>query len=143
MTQELIDALDKNGKRTGERKTRDELVNDGDWRNVIHIWIVNPTGQLLVQKRSPNHRAWNNKWDVSVGGTVAAGDTPEETAPRELKEELGVEAKGPEFQQLGVWDVSKPIPEQGNKIIHEFSYTYLLLRDVDLDELVLQEEEVI
>jgi isopentenyl-diphosphate delta-isomerase len=139
---ELIDALDEKRRPTGQRKTREELVSDGDWRNVIHILIVNSVNQLLVQQRSPNHKAWNNKWDVSVGGTVSAGDTPEQTAPRELTEELGLEVKVSELKKLGVWDVSKRIPEQDNKIIHEFSHSYLLLRSVQLDELVLQKEEV-
>jgi isopentenyl-diphosphate delta-isomerase len=49
---ELIDVLDRNGQPTGKQKTKLQIFNDGDYRNVVHVWIVNSNGQLLIQQRA-------------------------------------------------------------------------------------------
>jgi len=140
MNIELIDALDKNGNPTGERKTRLQILDEGDWRNVIHVWLVNDQQELLVQQRA-SRGLWDNLWDISVGGGVSSGEKPLQTAVRELNEELGIRIKPADLHPLGVWDTSKSLPER-KVMAHEFSYSYLLHRDVPISSLVLQPEEV-
>lgn len=138
---ELIDALDKDGSPIGERKTRLQILDDGDWRNVVHVWVVNNEAQLLVQQRA--HKGlWDDLWDVSVGGGVSAGEEPIHTAARELDEELGIKVQEQELEVLGRWETTKPLPERG-QTAHEFSHTFLLHRDIPLSALVLQPKEVV
>jgi len=58
----------------------------------VHVFIFNRAGELFLQKRS----RWKDRhallWDSSAAGHVNAGEDYDETAVRELEEELGVTA---------------------------------------------------
>ena len=58
----------------------------------VHLFIFNAAGELFLQKRSRWKDVAPGLWDSSAAGHVAAGDSYEHTAPRELEEELGVSA---------------------------------------------------
>ena len=66
------------------------------WRGLlhraVHIFVFNKRGDLFLQKRSRWKDAHPSRWDSSAAGHLNAGQTYDETAARELKEELGVEA---------------------------------------------------
>jgi len=56
----------------------------------VYILIRNDKDEILIQKRSPTKDLYPNCWDLSVGGHVIYGDSYEQTAVRELEEELGI-----------------------------------------------------
>jgi 16S rRNA (adenine1518-N6/adenine1519-N6)-dimethyltransferase len=58
----------------------------------VHIFIFNAKGELFLQKRSRWKDVHPSCWDSSAAGHVNAGQTYAETAPRELEEEMGVQA---------------------------------------------------
>jgi 16S rRNA (adenine1518-N6/adenine1519-N6)-dimethyltransferase len=58
----------------------------------IHIFVFNRAGEIFMQLRSRWKDRHPSKWDSSAAGHVNAGDDYEETARRELEEELGVTA---------------------------------------------------
>lgn len=58
----------------------------------VHIFVFNKKGDLFLQKRSRWKDANPGRWDSSAAGHVNAGCDYDETAGRELLEELGVEA---------------------------------------------------
>ena len=77
----------------------DQFVSDAPRREVhgnnlrhraVHLFIFNRQGELFLQKRS----RWKDRhpllWDSSAAGHVEAGEEYDETAARELEEELGV-----------------------------------------------------
>ena len=53
--------------------------------------LVDTDGRVLVAQR-PEGKSMAGLWEFP-GGKVEAGETPEETLIRELKEELGIETK--------------------------------------------------
>jgi 16S rRNA (adenine1518-N6/adenine1519-N6)-dimethyltransferase len=59
----------------------------------VEIGIVTPEGRVWLQKRSRAKDAWPGYWDLSSTGHVDAGESYEEAACREVKEELGIEAR--------------------------------------------------
>jgi isopentenyl-diphosphate Delta-isomerase len=138
---ELLESLDEKGRPTGQRKSWLNLINDGDWRNVVHVWIVDSKKLLLIQQRAAKG-AWDGCWDVSLGGSVSAGEKPAQAAIRELKEELGLDINEGELKKLGIWNVRKRLPEH-DKDSREFSHNYLLNKDLQLDDLTLQKSEVV
>lgn len=51
-------------------------------------WIENEQGQVLLQKRSPDQEVWG-----FPGGIMELGESAEEAAIREIKEETGLDVK--------------------------------------------------
>lgn len=85
---EVCSAAD--GTPTGVKKLRKEVHRDGDWHRVVHVWLVNPHGELLIQKRSMKKEAYPGLWDISCAGHVSWGESALDAAEKELSEELGV-----------------------------------------------------
>lgn len=48
-------------------------------------------GNVLLQKRNETQETFPNCWDPTAAGHVDAGETYEQAAIRELKEEVGIE----------------------------------------------------
>jgi 8-oxo-dGTP pyrophosphatase MutT (NUDIX family) len=56
-----------------------------------YILVFNQDGELFVQKRTKTKDVYPGYYDVAAGGVVLSGESYEESAKRELAEELGVE----------------------------------------------------
>jgi 16S rRNA (adenine1518-N6/adenine1519-N6)-dimethyltransferase len=72
--------------------SRHEAHTQGLLHRAVHIFVFNERGELFLQRRSRWKDMHPLRWDSSAAGHVNAGNTYEETAPRELEEELGVSA---------------------------------------------------
>ena len=83
---ELVDVLDNRNEYTGSIKGRKEL-SEGEFRNLVHIWIINSKGEFLLQKRSNLKKHFPNKWSVTRGCTLSK-ESLVETCRRECKEEF-------------------------------------------------------
>lgn len=70
---------------------RSEVHGDNLRHRSVHILIFDPDGRVYLQKRSRWKDRHPLKWDSSVGGHVSAGEGYDETAERELGEELGIQ----------------------------------------------------
>lgn len=97
---ESVDILDSHGQPTGQVKTRAAAHRDGDWHAIAHVWVMNRAGDVLLQHRGPDVEFAPNLWDVSVGGHVGAGETPEQGARRELQEEISLPAQSKDLRLL-------------------------------------------
>lgn len=86
---ELWDIYDKRRKKTGKTIPRGRNFGQGDYHLVVHIWLQNSRGELLIQKRQEN-LAWKPGIWATTGGSAIIGEDPYEAALRELSEELGV-----------------------------------------------------
>ncbi len=61
--------------------------------------VIVSQGRVLLARRGPGGPA-AGKWEFP-GGTIEAGETPEECLARELREELGIEARVGELIAAG------------------------------------------
>ena len=75
-------------------KARGDVHHDGDWHRSVHVWFVDSAGDLLLQRRSGGKDTHPGMLDVSCAGHVDAGDGVDETAEREVAEELSVDLGG-------------------------------------------------
>ena len=94
--EEYLDIVDGEGEPTGRTKARSLVHRDGDLHRTSHVWIARRKGgrlQLLLQKRSRNKDSHPGCYDISSAGHIPAGSDFEDSALRELKEELGVDAE--------------------------------------------------
>ncbi|MCI9234286.1 MAG: NUDIX domain-containing protein [Bacilli bacterium] len=132
---EYFDVLDENGNKTGKVKTKENIIKDRDFYRIVNLWIINPnTKQILIQKRSNNKDVSPNKWDLTSGGHVEAGETSLEAIIRETKEELGIDISNDKI--LKVFEVKY------DKMKRNFVDVYLLEKDVSIKDIKLQYDEV-
>ncbi|MBI4018296.1 MAG: NUDIX domain-containing protein [Candidatus Aenigmarchaeota archaeon] len=88
---EYFDVVDERDNVVG-KATREQCHSDNKLiHRDIHIIIVSARGKILLEKRTMSRDLYPGKWG-DVGGHVRAGETYEEAAKRELKEELGIKA---------------------------------------------------
>jgi 16S rRNA (adenine1518-N6/adenine1519-N6)-dimethyltransferase len=89
---ERFPVVDENDQVLGDAP-RGEVHGNNLRHRAVHLFIFNRQGELFLQKRS----RWKDRhpllWDSSAAGHVEAGEDYNETAARELEEELGVKAE--------------------------------------------------
>lgn len=86
---EIFDVVDAEDRVTG-RQSRHEVHRQKLLHRAVHVLVFNKAGELFLQRRSKWKDVHPLRWDSSAAGHVNAGQTYDETAPREIEEELGV-----------------------------------------------------
>ena len=86
---ERFPVVDKND-RILRYARRPDVHGDNLCHRAVHILIFDQAGDVYLQQRSRWKDRHPLKWDSSAAGHVAAGESYQETARRELKEELGI-----------------------------------------------------
>jgi isopentenyldiphosphate isomerase len=128
---ELFDLYDMDRRPLGRTMVRDTPQEAGAYRLVIHICIINGRGEMLIQRRQPHKHSWPGLWDISVSGSVIAGEDSRTAAARELREELGIAR-----------DFAGERPPVTLGFAGRFDDFYLIRGEYDAAGLRLQTEEV-
>jgi isopentenyl-diphosphate delta-isomerase len=87
---ERIQIVDENDQPIGA-STRQEAWTKGFFYRLVQIVIRDEDGNFLLQKRSMKKPLYPGRWTNAASGHVDEGETYEISAPRELKEEIGVD----------------------------------------------------
>jgi 16S rRNA (adenine1518-N6/adenine1519-N6)-dimethyltransferase len=87
---ERFPVVDKND-RIRSYASRSEVHGNNLRHRAVHILIFNQAGEVYLQQRSRWKDRHPLKWDSSAAGHVTAGENYDETARRELKEELDID----------------------------------------------------
>jgi isopentenyl-diphosphate delta-isomerase type 1 len=141
LIEEFFDVLDKDGKPTGQVCPRSIVHQNGYYHATVHIWVVNESGKILLQKRSAQKDTHPGLWDISCAGHLSAGDTPLDAAVRELYEELGISIDTPSrFKFLFRVFNSYVSPDQSIKD-NEFSDVFIL-QIADIEIIRFSHEEI-
>ncbi|MBI2009331.1 NUDIX domain-containing protein [Candidatus Saccharibacteria bacterium] len=74
-----------------------------------------------------------------AAGHITAGNTPEETAIREAKEELNLDVDPKTFVFIGIKKVDEPMEDWNHRV---FNWTYITMMDINLDKLKVEAGEV-
>jgi len=137
---ETIDIVDKNGLPTGETALKSVIHTKGYLHNTAHIWFYTNDGKILLAQRAASKSIYPLLWDVSVAGHIDAGESIENGAIREIKEEIGLQIKPTDLEKIGVFECFQSYPN-GIKD-YEFHNTYIVQLKVPIASLTPQEEEV-
>lgn len=140
MPDDLVDILDPifflpTGKTVLKSIARKEAL----MYPVVHLWIFNSKGDILLQHRCKEKNLYPNMWDISVAGAVDAGETPKEAVIREAKEEIGLTILENELVEAFVFNENYIF--NGMKI-NEHAHVFLLEFNDSIDSFKLQKEEV-
>jgi|GEM_PF-37228 len=86
---EIVQIVDEKNRIVGSC-SRGVMRSKRHIHRACYLLVFNTTGELFVQKRTITKDVYPGHWDVAAGGVVLAGESYEESAERELFEELGV-----------------------------------------------------
>jgi len=86
---EYLDIVDENDNVVG-KAAKDDIYEELLCHRIAHVLVFNDEGKMVLQKRSKNISFCPDHWSTAVGGHVQTGETYEEAALREYREELGV-----------------------------------------------------
>lgn len=137
---EYLDVLDEKGNITGIVKTREEVHKKGYWHRAINVFIINHQNQLLIQKRAANKKKHPNLWDYSCAGHLGRGESSVLGAIREIEEELGIKVEEKNMELVDT--LKKEYSPKPGFLEKEFQDIYLCLKDIKIEDITLQIEEV-
>lgn len=87
---EYMDVVDDNDNVTG-KTTQEEVYEKKLTHRIVHVLVINPkTKEIYFQKRAENKNFLPGYYCTSAGGHVQSGETYEQAAKRELREEIGL-----------------------------------------------------
>src|SRR5271154_4497911 len=92
MPEEIFDIVNERDEVVGQN-TRREVHERGLWHRAVHVLVFNARGEVFLQKRSMRKDIAAGKWDSSASGHLDTGEDYDACAVRELREEIGLEAK--------------------------------------------------
>lgn len=128
---EYWDVYDKKGKWKRRVIKKGERLKNNEYHIIVEGWILRDDGNFIIQRRALDKKSFSGMWYCSAGGSVISRETPKEGMVREFKEELGIDISEDELSL-------KRIITERNTIF----YIYLVRKNISLDEITLQEEEV-
>jgi isopentenyl-diphosphate delta-isomerase type 1 len=94
MAEEIFDVVNERDEVIG-RAPRSEVHARGLLHRAIHVFVFNSRGEILLQKRSMKKDRQPGVWDSSCSGHVDSGEDYDQTAMRELQEEIGLTLGAP------------------------------------------------
>ena len=126
---ELLDVYNDNGEKTGRvvERRKDNHFEEGEHIAVAIIYIENSKGEFLIQKTSLEKDGIYS----STGGHVDHGEEPIDSIKREVLEELGIDISSDDIIDLGYLLFDFPL-----------RFVFYLKKDINLDDITLQKEEV-
>lgn len=144
---ELIDVANEDGSLSGVVQERNVVHKLGTLHRTVHMWILRKNDKsgydVLLQKRSMEKDSNPGCYDISAAGHIERGGSVIEAAIRETYEEIGLETTTEDFEFVGVHHGfyhgnfhGKPFND--NELMHVF----ICNKDVDENDLTLQESEV-
>lgn len=128
---ELWDVYDKQRNKTGRLHERGRPLADGDYHLVVHVWIVNDEGKIMLTQRQrdkTNPMLWE-----CPGGSVLAGEDSLTGALREVNEETGINLTA---------ENGTLVKTVRRDHFNDFYDVWLFHESINLSDTVLQAEEV-
>lgn len=128
---ETWDLYDINRIKTLKTAQRGPFIEDGYFHLVVHVCIFNKDGHMLIQQRQKDKVGFPNYFDVTCGGSAIAGEDSRTAVKRELYEELSIDI-----------DFNNERPFLTVNFTHGFDDFYLIEKDINLNDLILDPNEV-
>ena len=96
--EEYWDIFDESRVFQNRTIRKGDTFKEGEYYVCCEVWLQNLKGEFLVTQRHPDKKA-GGLWEF-VGGGVLAEETTDQTALREVKEEIGVSLTANELSLL-------------------------------------------
>ncbi len=87
--EEIVVVVNERNQITGST-TRAQMRKERLIHRATYIFVFNSAGELFVQERTLGKDMYPGYHDLAAGGVVQHGESYEESAKREVEEELGI-----------------------------------------------------
>ncbi len=117
-SEELVDVIDDAG-RTIRTVTRREVRRHRLAHRCVYALVFNRKGELFIHLRTSTKDVYPFHWDVCVGGVLAAGESFDAGARREIAEELGLNLDPERLFLFRYADPSSIVQGMVYRVVHE------------------------
>lgn len=118
-----------------KEEIEEEILRNKQLHKEICVFILNDQKEVLLQKRSPNKKAYPNRWAL-LTGRVELNETFKNAAIREINEEVGLKINK---ENLNLF--SKRTFTNDN-IHYEITYFYYIKSNLKESDFIIQKEEL-
>lgn len=94
MVKEIWDGYNEKGELLGIDLIRGNSSPEGVYNLIASVLVKHADGDYLLMQRDLS-KTWSGFFEATAGGAVLKGETPEQGAIREVKEETGMEISAP------------------------------------------------
>lgn len=99
--QEIFDVINENDEVIGQA-SRWQCHHDKNLiQRAIGVIVVDQNKKIFIQKRSQTKDKYASYWNLSAAGHVESGNSYEQTAVKELEEEVGIKVKIKDLIEIG------------------------------------------
>lgn len=119
---ELVDVIDEQGRTVGVVTRRDMRGRRLPHR-CTYVLVFDRAGRLFVHLRTATKDVYPSHWDVAIGGVVLAGESFDQGAAREIREELGVDATAERLFPFRYADAATIVQGMVYRLVHEGPFT--------------------
>lgn len=137
--EELVNELKEDGKLTEKILTKKEAHKNGICHGISVVALIDKKGRLLIQKRSIKKSEDSGKWALSIAGHISLNESAINAAVRETYEEIGIKISKSELKLLDTFLLKK---RNNMEYINHFTYLFLVSKDIDLNSIIMQKDEV-
>jgi isopentenyldiphosphate isomerase len=117
---DVVDADDEVVATVTRRRMRAERLR----HRAVFVVVTSSDHLLLVHRRSDVKDLWPGRWDIAVGGVVAAGESWDAAARRELAEEVGVSAIPQPLHAGAYADPDVDLVARCYRVVHDGPVTF-------------------
>lgn len=87
-----LNIVNEKGEIIGE-ESRERIHKEGLLHREVHVWLYTPKREIIFQHRAKNKDTFPDLLDATAGGHVEINDSYDETAIKEIEEEIGLKIK--------------------------------------------------
>ncbi|MEY8463050.1 NUDIX domain-containing protein [Streptococcus merionis] len=135
---EIWDIYDQKNQLTGQTIARKDvhLLKEGHFHACVNALLRDEAGNILVQQRSLQKETNPGVWDIFTGGSILAGENPDQGITREVAEELGLINLDFHYHGYDVRADIKSIMHYYTAVIPEESKSNIVIQKSELAQVI-------
>jgi isopentenyl-diphosphate Delta-isomerase len=133
---QILVTVDKQGNPIGTASRQNCHEGDGIAHLAFMAFVIDTKKNIILTKRSDAKSLWGGFWDAGTISHILPGETPEISACRRGKEELGVEIA---FKDIGSFYY---FAKHGSGCENEYLHVLIGSTDKDIDPNPMEIEDV-
>ncbi|MBP9733620.1 MAG: NUDIX domain-containing protein, partial [Candidatus Omnitrophica bacterium] len=125
--EDMVDVVDEAGNLIPGSKpvSQGQVHRDGSWHRTAHVWVFDPEGRVLMQRRSLLKKTSPGKLQVASSGHLNTGESVLDAAVRETEEELGIRFDSSRLIRMSEEnEIRRAYRMSDNRANNEFSTVY-------------------